>query len=93
MKVGAENSLINTGTFNDISIVNTTFANIDNQISTDSDNYMIVFDTIDLSSSQNSLVSNISIKNSSIAFINFNSIIGTTTSPVLFIMQDIFYSN
>ena len=55
--------------------------------------YMIVVDTINLGSSENSLINNIYVQNSSIAFINFNSIIGTTTSPIAFIMQDIFYSN
>ena len=93
LKVGSGNALINTGTFNDLKIINTTFVNIDNQNSDDDDNYMIVVDTINLGSSENSLINNIYVQNSSIAFINFNSIIGTTTSPIAFIMQDIFYSN
>ena len=54
---------------------------------------MIVVDTINLGSSENSLINNIYVKNSSIALINFNSIIGTTTVPIAFVMQDIFYSN
>ena len=93
LKLASGNSLINTGTFNDLQIINTTFSNIQNQNLDDDDNYMIVIDTINLGSAENSIIKNISVQSSSIAFINFNSIVGTTSTPMSFTLQDIYYSN
>ena len=93
LKLRSGNALINTGTFKDFDISNTTFNSISNQYSEDEDNYMLIISTIDLDSAVNSIIQNISIQSSSIGFINLNSIIGTLTAPISFNLINIYYSN
>ena len=91
--VGSNNYLINTGSFKKLQIVNTLFQNITSQTSDDYGNIMILINSIDLTSASNSLVDNITVSDSKLGFIYFNTISGKTASAINFTISNINYKD
>ena len=80
--VGNNNRMISTGEFNSITMNNITFINSFDQYSSDTENYWIVFDNINLNNATNSIISNIYASVSRINFIKMENVIGSTTTPI-----------
>ena len=80
--VGNNNRMMSTGEFNSITMNNITFINSFDQYSSDTENYWIVFDNINLNNATNSIISDIYASVSRINFIKMESVIGSTTTPI-----------
>ena len=91
INVGNNNRMISAGEFNSIVINNVTFINSFDQYSSDSDNMMIVFDTILLDNAQNSSISNIYSSVSRIDFIRIENVVGSTSVPVFLNFVNVTY--
>ena len=91
--VGTSNNIINTGSFQSLQILNSVFENISSQTSDDYGNIMIEVKSINLTSASDSLISNITIQNSVIGFVDFYTIVGSPNQTINFIISDIYYEN
>jgi hypothetical protein len=93
IQIGGDNSVINTGTFSTLEMTNLTFNKIENQLTSDEDNYMITIKTINLNGSDNSVISDITVDSAETGFLLINSIVGETTTPVQFDISKITFQN
>ena len=91
--VGTSSNIINTGSFQSLQILNSVFENISSQTSDDYGNIMIEIKSINLTSASDSKISNITIQNSVIGFIDFYTIVGSPNQTINFIISDIYYEN
>ena len=91
--VGTSNNIINTGSFQSLQILNSVFENISSQTSDDYGNIMIEIKSINLTSASDSKISNITIQNSVIGFIDFYTIVGSPNQTINFIISNIYYEN
>ena len=72
--VGNNNRMISTGEFNSITMNNITFINSLDQYSTDSENFMIIFDTVNLNNATNSFIKDIYVSVARIGFIKMENV-------------------
>ena len=79
--------------YNSINLSNLRFTRINDEIATDSDNKIILFDLYNITAEKNTSINNILISNSSIVLMTINDIIGTTTSIAHMNFTNIVYEN
>ena len=80
--VGNKNRMISTGEFNSITMNNITFINSFDQYSTDTENFMIIFDSVNLSNATNSFIKDIYVSVARIDFIKMESVVGSSSTPI-----------
>ena len=92
VKVGSRNYLFDASLLGTIEITNWTFSSISSSTSTDNNNLIFNIRSINLANALNSTINNISVQ-SSISFLEFNSLTGSLTSPLTFAISNIAFSN
>jgi hypothetical protein len=91
--ISTHNTLIDTGSFSKIDFSNATFTTIQNETPDDQENFMISVTEIKLDNSQDCIIENVTITDSNVGFILFNSVSGVTDSSVTFTVKDIYYKD
>ena len=89
--IGNNNRMLSTGEFNSITMNNITFINTFDQYSTDSDNFMMIFDVVNLNNAINSTITDIYVKTSRVNFYKMKNVDGSTLNPIYMTFQNITY--
>ena len=89
--IGNNNRMLSTGKFKSITISNITFIDTFDQYSTDSKNYMLIFDVVNLNNAINSTITDIYVKTSRVNFYKIENVYGSTLNPIYMTFQNITY--
>ena len=89
--IGNNNRMLSTGEFNSITMNNITFINTFDQYSTDSENYMLIIDIVNLNNAINSTITDIYVKTSRVNFYKIKNVNGLTLNPIYITFQNITY--
>ena len=89
--IGKNSRMLSTGKFSSITMSNITFIYIFDQYSTDSNNYILVFDVVNLNNAINSTITDIYIKTSRVNFYKMENVYGSTLNPIYMTFQNITY--
>ena len=91
ISVGDNNRMITTGEFKTLEINNITFINTNGQYVSDTTNYMIYIDIINLNSATNSTISNIYVQSSTVNILKMQNVVGSALTPVCMNFRNITY--
>ena len=91
--IGNNNRMLSTGEFNSITMSNITFIDTFDQYSTDSENYMLIFDAVNLNNAINSTITDIYVKTSRVNFYKIENVNGLTLNPLYITFQNITYKD
>ena len=91
--IGNNNRMLSTGEFNSITINNITFVDTFDQYSTDSNNYMLIFDAVNLNNAINSTITDIYVKTSRVNFYKMENVAGSTLNPIYMTFKNITYQD
>ena len=83
--------MISTGEFKTVEINNITCIDVNGQYVSDTTNYILIIDIINLNSATNSSISNIFIQSSTANLLKMQSVVGSTVTPVYMNFQNITY--
>ena len=89
--IGNNNKMLSTGEFNSITMSNITFIDTFDQYSTDSDNYMLIFDVVNLNNAINSTITDIYVQISRVDFYKMKNVAGSTLNPIYMTFKNITY--
>ena len=81
--------MLSTGEFNSITMSNITFIDTFDQYLTDSDNYMLIFDAVNLNNAVNSTITDIYVQISRVDLFKMENVNGFTLNPIYMTFKNI----
>ena len=83
--------MISTGEFKTVEINNITCIDVNGQYVSDTTNFILIIDIINLNNATNSSISNIFVQSSTANLLKMQSVVGSTVTPVYMNFQNITY--
>jgi hypothetical protein len=92
LSYGSDNTLIYVHNVNTVYVDSITFSDISGNNNVYSNSYLIRINTLNVNSTEDTLVQNVNIQNSVISFIELDQLAGSTSEPRQFVMENIVLS-